>query len=314
MLPRGQNLPVFWVKVKPEIKLFLSGMKPKFHKVYIGSMAVIIIAALIYLGYSGFTYYHTSLEERFYHPDHDHLKPSGILGHGLGIFGSLAMLIGVSGYMMRKRMRSMARLGKLKHWLEFHIFLCILGPVLVLFHTSFKFGGLVSISFWSMVAVFLSGIIGRFIYIQIPRSIEGRELSLNEIRGMKSDIGLILKNRYSLLQDDIETILQSARITEDPGHFDPGGRYFRKYREDRSKIRRLKVELKKHSLSRIQRSSIVKLVKNEISINRRIERLQTMQNLFKYWHVAHLPFAHLMLIIMLVHVGVTIVFGYQWIF
>ncbi|MBN1199798.1 MAG: hypothetical protein JXA23_10635 [Bacteroidales bacterium] len=38
----------------------------------------------------------------------------------------------------------------------------------MLFHTSFKFGGLVAISFWSMAAVFFSGIIGRFIYIRIP--------------------------------------------------------------------------------------------------------------------------------------------------
>ena len=298
----------------PGNKIIFVFMTPKMHKVYIGSMALIVIAALVYLGYSGFTYYSTSLEERFYHPDYDLLKPSGILGHGLGIFGSLSMLIGVSVYMMRKRMRSMARMGKLKHWLEFHIFLCILGPVLVLFHTSFKFGGLVSISFWSMVAVFLSGIIGRFIYIQIPRSIEGRELSLNEIRDMKSDISIILKTKYSLDQDSIETILESTRITGDPNHFYPIVQYFRKYREDRLKVRLIKVGLKKSKLSRIQRSSVIKLVKNEISINRRIDRLQTMQNLFKYWHVAHLPFALLMLIIMVIHVAVTIVFGYRWIF
>ena len=88
--------------------------------------------------------------------------------------------------MARKRYRILSRIGLLKHWLEFHIFLCTLGPILVLFHTAFKFGGLVAISFWSMVAVFLSGIIGRFIYLQIPRTIEGRELSLNEVRDMKT--------------------------------------------------------------------------------------------------------------------------------
>jgi len=289
-------------------------MNPKAHKVYIGFMASIIIAALVYLVYKGFTYYNTSLEERFYHPAYDLLKPSGIWGHGLGILGSLSMLIGVSVYMMRKRMRSMARMGLLKHWLEFHIFLCILGPILVLFHTSFKFGGLVSISFWSMVAVFLSGIIGRFIYIQIPRSIEGRELSLNEIRDMKSDISIVLKNKFSLDQDSIETILESTRITGAPNHFKPIVHYFRKNREERSKVRRIRAALKKSKLTRIQRSSVIKLVKNEISINRRIDRLQTMQNLFKYWHVAHLPFALLMLIIMVIHVAVTIVFGYKWIF
>ena len=289
-------------------------MKPKVHRVYIGSMVLIIIAALVYLVYSGISYYQTSLEERFYHPDHDLLKPSGIWGHGLGIFGSLAVLIGVSTYMMRKRMRSMGRMGKLKNWLEFHIFLCILGPLLILFHTAFKFGGLVAISFWSMVAVFLSGVVGRFIYIQIPRSIEGRELSLNEIRGMKSDLSTVLKTAYPLHQEIIETILESTRITENPSHFYSITHYFRKNREDRSKVRRIRAALRKNKLTRTQRSGIIKLVKNEIFINRRIDRLQTMQNLFKYWHVAHFPFALLMLIIMAVHVAVTIVFGYRWIF
>lgn len=297
-----------------QISLYLFPMKPKVHRVYIGSMALIIIAALIYLIFDGFTYYNTPLEERFYHPDHDLLKPSGIMGHGVGILGSLAIVIGISVYMMRKRLRSMVRMGRLKHWLEFHIFLCILGPVLILFHTSFKFGGLVSISFWSMVAVFLSGFIGRFIYLQIPRSMEGRELSLNEIRGMKSDLRTVLETAYPLHQDIIETMLESTRITETPSHFNSSTKYFRNYREYRLKVRRIRLTLKKNKLSRVQRSGIIKLVKNEISINRKLERLQIMQNLFKYWHVVHMPFALIMLIIMVVHVAVTVVFGYRWIF
>ena len=92
----------------------------------------------------------------------------------------------------------MSRMGLVKHWLEFHIFLCTLGPILILFHTAFKFGGLVAISFWSMVAVFLSGIAGRFIYLQIPRSIEGRELDLNEVRAMKTNLTENLRNTSSL--------------------------------------------------------------------------------------------------------------------
>ncbi|MEI6050068.1 MAG: hypothetical protein WCS03_14290 [Bacteroidota bacterium] len=59
---------------------------------------------------------------------------------------------------------------------------------------------------------------------------------------------------------------------------------------------------------------IVELVIDDINLNSKIERLDTMQNLFKYWHVAHFPFALVMLIIMIIHVGVTIVFGYRWIF
>ncbi len=211
------------------------------HRIFLSILVAIVFCSLIFLINKGMTYYGLNLEDRVYHPDHDVLKPSGLLGHGLGIVGTLAIIIGVSSYMARKRYRFLSRIGILKHWLEFHIFLCTLGPILILFHTAYKFGGLVAISFWSMVAVFLSGIIGRFIYLQIPRSIEGRELSLNEVRGMKSD------------EDDI-------------------------------------------------------------MLNRRIERLKTMQNLFKYWHVVHSPFALVMLIIMVIHVSVTLLFGYRWIF
>jgi hypothetical protein len=49
-------------------------------------------------------------------------------------------------------------------------------------------------------------------------------------------------------------------------------------------------------------------------MKQKIERLQLMQKLFNYWHVIHLPFAIVMLVIMLVHVGITLAFGYRWIF
>ena len=152
------------------------------------------------------------------------------------------------------------------------------------------------------MAVFLSGIIGRFIYIQIPRTIEGRELSLNEIRNMKSDLSSMLQTEYSLDETLIETILESTRKSIDPDHFNP------------VRIRRIKSLLKQSKLSRIERSGVLGLVKNEITLNRRIERLHMMQKLFNYWHVVHLPFALIMLIIMVIHIAVTVVFGYKWIF
>jgi len=273
-------------------------MKPAAHRLYIGTMAVIVVAVTAWLAYRGSSYYATSLEERFYHNDYDLLKPNGLLGHGIGILGSLMMIIGVSIYMLRKRLRLMARWGQIRHWLEFHIFLCVLGPLLVLFHTSFKIGGLVAVSFWSMVAVVASGVAGRFIYIRIPRTIEGREMSLGEIRNMKRDLNEALASMRGL---DKESLGEIVAATEE--HY-----------RSRSGIRLTRRTLKKNRVSRSDRSRVMKLVRREISLNRRIDRLQLMQNLFKYWHVAHLPFALIMLVIMLVHVGTSIVFGYTWIF
>ena len=284
------------------------------HRIYIFSLALMVLIVLIFLVYRGSSYYRTSLEERFYHADHAAFKPSGIWGHGLGIIGSLFLIIGVSTYMIRKRWRRISRLGILKHWLEFHIFLCTLGPVMVLFHTSFKFGGLVAISFWSMVAVFLSGIIGRFIYIQIPRTIEGRELSLNEILGIKGDLGALLKVTYDLDEESHRIILESAGREPDPQKKKDFAGFFTKYFEDSRKLKKIRSVLKKNVSSREERRRLIELVKHEISLNRKIDRLVTMKNLFRYWHVVHLPFALIMLVIMIIHVAVTIAFGYQWIF
>jgi len=138
------------------------------HSLYIGFFVVVTISAVALISFEGYSYYNTPLNERFFSSEHPVLRPSGQLGHGFGIIGSMMMVAGVLIYMLRKRVKSFMRIGLLKHWLELHIFLCTLGPILVLFHTAFKFGGIVSVSFWSMVIVFLSGIVGRFIYVRIP--------------------------------------------------------------------------------------------------------------------------------------------------
>jgi len=288
-------------------------MSKSAHRIYIGVFVLLVLLTLVYLFYAGASYYSTPKVERFYHPDHATLKPSGPVGHGLGIVGTLLIIIGVSSYMIRKRSKRLRSVGVLKHWLEFHIFLCAIGPVMVLFHTAFKFGGIVSISFWSMVAVVASGIIGRFIYIQIPRTIEGRELSLGEVREMRVNIGNVLKSKYNLSEAGYQAIMDTTQKS-DHSKSKGFGDFIRKTFYDAKTIRSVKAVIRQQGLTRVQAKQILQLVKNEMTLNNRIERLLTMQKLFRYWHVAHLPFAIIMLVIMVVHVGVTLAFGYRWIF
>jgi len=245
-----------------------------------------VLAAFIVLGYIGFSFYNLPLEERYFHADYALLKPSGLLGHGLGILGTLLLLIGVFSYVLRKRVKTFSRVGVLKYWLEFHIFLCALGPVLILYHTSFKFGGIVSVSFWSLMIVVASGIIGRFIYLQIPHTIEGRELSLQEVQEMKTELNKALKIKYNIDISEIKT----------------------------GKFSEIKPELKAKNLSLSEYKEVKRLINSQIKLVKRIGRLDMMQNIFKYWHVAHLPFALIMLVIMVIHVGVVLTFGYKWIF
>ena len=289
-------------------------MSPFVHRIYRTALASIVVAAIVFLLYKGLPYYLTPAEERFYHPDHAWFKPSGPFGHGLGIVGTLLIVIGVFGYIIRKRNKSLARVGRLKYWLEFHIFLCSLGPVMILFHTAFKFGGIVSIAFWSMVAVVASGIIGRFIYVQIPRTIEGRELSLAELKEMKGDAQQMLKSSYGLNEADYQSLLDAAKPAQRQASSNFLAGMVSKYFEDKRTVGGIKKMLRANGISKDSVRKIARLVSGELSLNNRIERLQMMRKLFKYWHVIHLPFALIMLFIVVIHVAVTLVFGYRWIF
>ena len=213
------------------------------HAIYIGLFFVIITLTLVLLILEGSSYYRIGLEGRFYHPDNNILKSSGIVGHALGIAGTFFILFGIVTYMLKKRMKIFQRLGLLKHWLEFHIFLCTLGTILIVFHSAFKFAGVAAVSFWSMIIVFMSGIAGRFIYIQIPRNSEGIPFEEKELADLK-----------------IEALSEKNAVL------------LRKY-----------------------------------------ERAVRMKELFRYWHILHLPFAIIMFLFMLVHVAVTILLGYKWI-
>jgi hypothetical protein len=291
-------------------------MNKTLHKIYVGSFFVVGAVVMVLLAINGYDYYSTPLEERFFNYQHTSLKPSGDWGHGFGIIGTMMMILGVSIYMIRKRVKWFFNFGYLKHWLELHIFLCTVGPVLVLYHTAFKFGGIVSVSFWSMVLVVLSGVIGRFIYVQIPRTIQGQEMGINAINDLREN----LASKVTKAIDFDQKTLDEFKVITSP----------ERYREfsiikallflpnDFFKIRRIlrkiKRDLKIAGLPKIVRKDIIKSANFEIVLTRRIGLLRTFHKLFRYWHIAHLPFAITMFVIMLVHVGVTLIFGYKWIF
>lgn len=289
-------------------------MSKYIHQIYLFMLVSVTVVVFAVLGIYGADYYATGIAERHFHKMNELLKPSGYIGHGIGVAGSFFMIAGVFGYMARKRFRRLSRLGVLRNWLEFHIFLCTLGPILVLYHTSFKFGGIVAVSFWSMVAVVISGVIGRFIYLQIPRTIQGREISLGELSGMEEDLFLQLKDKY---QVDYGIIAQMNTALSNASNRVKRNiliSIYRRFVFEKKLIRTIRKELKKQKLPGREYRKVVRLFKSKLVLNRRIAWLSTMQNLLRYWHVAHLPFALIMLVIMIVHVIIAVLFGYKWIF
>lgn len=100
---------------------------------------------------------------------------SELFGHGMGIVGFILMLMTETLYSLRKRSRSV-RWGKMSTWLQMHIFMGLVGPYMVLLHTSWKFNGLAGVTTLLTVVIVISGFIGRYIFTRIPRTLDGLEI------------------------------------------------------------------------------------------------------------------------------------------
>lgn len=283
-------------------KVFTSG-------VGLGIVASIAAAFSILFVLGGFEYYTTPLRVRGYSEMHRLLRPSGPIGQTLGVIGGVLMLMPFA-YMLRKRLPLLRSVGSLKTWLEIHLFCGIFGPVLVTFHTSFKFNGIVSAAYWSMVTVVLSGFVGRYLYVRIPRSIRGAEMPRAE-----------LDRRAETLRERIADTVNSPAIAERLRLFEraavPASSAELSLLDAMfgeltlgARVRTLQKELAATGVPGDLRSEVVALTLERSLLLRRIAYLERTRKLFDLWHVFHLPLVYFQLIIVLVHVAVTVYLGY----
>jgi len=193
-----------------------------------------------------------------------------------------------------------------------------MGPLFITLHSAFKFHGIVSVSYYSMMAVMISGFLGRYIYMQIPRDAKGTELSKKAIEEQIESLGELLTSEYEVGPELLALLnQQAAGLTR----VERRGaarllfifasdllRPFRAVRLRRS-IRTLHPQLPPKAIH-----EIVRLAGKRSTLMRRRAVLDTVCAIFHYWHVIHKPFAWVMIFIMLVHVSVVVAMGYHWIF
>jgi hypothetical protein len=125
---------------------------------------------------------------------------SELFGHTIGIIGFILMLMTETFYSLRKRVR-FAAWGKLSSWLKFHIFMGLVGPYMVLLHTSWKFNGLAGATTLLTIIIVVSGFIGRYIFTRIPRTLDGLEiegtLSQEALKARASTHGIVAHRSHS---------------------------------------------------------------------------------------------------------------------
>lgn len=285
-------------------------MKGRSDRVHAAVLAVFSLAVAGLVGWTvwqGWDYFTTDLAARPHHPDFREFRAAGRVGHGLGILGS-AMILLLLLYSLRKRARWLQRAGELRIWLRYHIFLGIAGPVLITLHTAFKVDGLVSISYWSMVAVALSGFFGRYLYQQLPRNVLGETLDVAEVEARNEALLVELSTTHGL-SDRGAAILEDIAVRRLEHRAAPVALFMLPFLNGML-VRQLQRWAPRHVDG--DRAAAVGLAKDWVLQTRRLRLFDLIRDLFHYWHVFHKPFAIIMIVVMVVHVVVAVMLGYTW--
>jgi len=277
----------------------------------LAALATLAVVLVMLVGLGGWAYYRIPLAQRGYSPTHKVLGPSGTAGLALGVSGSALMLV-MQAYSLRKKWKRIGGWGKLPRWLEFHIFCGILGPVLITFHTSFKFNGIVSVAYWSMLLVVASGFVGRYLFVRIPKSIRGQELTYAEVEQQAVEL------RASLLQAALSPALLTRVDAFESRVIPPKGSTPR-WRDIvlgdlrlRWELMRLRREIRHAGVAPAQLHRVIDLIADRAVLLRRLTYLKKTKKLFEMWHVFHRPLAYVMLLIVIIHVATVTYLGYAF--
>jgi hypothetical protein len=283
-----------------------------------GAAFLLVISIAIY----GSSYYLLSLDQRPFSDKHELLRPGGSIGLKLGVLGTGLFFI-IFLYAFRKIIPWLGRVGTTTHWMDFHIIAGVTAPIVIAFHASFKFQGIAGIAFWIMICVALSGIIGRYLYAQIPRSLNAAEVSLNELQLSEQELseGLLGQSIYS--EEQLNRILHmppAAHIQRIGPLLAIGEmialdvqRPFQVAGLRRASSgfgRKLFSAGGLLSSGNAEVEHVVRLVRQKASLSKRVVFLDQSQRVFHLWHVIHRPFSYAFAVLAVIHIVVVMGLGF----
>lgn len=258
----------------------------------------------------GWSYYNLPLQERPFNEAYNRFKPGGTVGLDLGVWGTVLMAFGVLTYSVRKRVRRFNNVGRLRNWLSFHIFLCTLGAAMVLLHTSFKLGGLIAISLISMLVVVASGITGRFLYVRVPKTINGQMQSLKAVQAERTLLLEEIQSTTGLSHEQMAALFPPSEPLQIKGFFDAAATALKYEFSMRKRRRQLTRNAREAGMEPALEDAFNKLVRHQMRLEKYIVMLTPFQRLFRHWLTLHIPLTIVMAIIVVLHIGVAIAFGY----
>jgi hypothetical protein len=291
------------------------------HRLLLALLICSVSALVIFLIATGHSYYPLGVEDRPLSPLHQQLRSSGTIGLRLGIL-SVSMFGILFLYPIRKRRRWLARIGSTRRWLNFHVFFGIATPIVVTFHTSFKWHGVAGLAYWTMIAVALSGFIGRYLYAKIPRSRNSVELTVADLEAQMVQLTTSLRDQQLFDPEELEPLLRAPSVREvqsmslvqalwmmlvlDIARPFRVGRLRRRLQSPAERISTLGGLLASRTAGV---EAILAIASRQSRLRAGAAFLDRTARIFHLWHVVHRPFSISFVALIAVHIGVAVSVG-----
>ena len=222
-------------------------------------------------------------------------EPSGPLSVWLG-WGGLGSMIVMLIYSVARRSRMFRQWARLSYWLHLHIFLGVQGTVMVIFHSWPMFtreGGAFLLNpgvlnFIAVMVVFVSGLVGRYLYSLLPRQIGGEQMAAREVEAELSAMEAPLPEAVVELWSKL-----------------PPPRTFANLMNAKRATRAALKTLASLDLDEEVRA----LAHRRVLLERRKVQLTMAQRIFRNWIILHRPIAALMYVLSFVHVALAYMFS-----
>ena len=296
--------------------------KERGHRIRLYGLYILAFATNLAIFIYGFDYYKLSSLDRPFSPKHHMLRPSGPIGLYLGFMG-VALFIGIFLYPIRKHWAWLGQIGSTRHWLDIHVLMGLTAPFIIAFHSTLKFKGIAGMAFWIMFAVSASGVVGRYLYAQIPRKVTTAELSMKELQDLQDSLSQQLAAQRLLPEADLRALLRmpdANRVRRLPIFI------ALPYMMILDVVRVLRVaRLRRHALGfggffqtlggflptrHRELEKAIHAAAEEAALSKRVLFLSRSQKVFHLWHVVHKPFSYAFAVLALLHIGLQFVLGY----
>jgi len=238
-------------------------------------------------------------------------------GYWLGVAGGVSMVL-LFAYPLRKRWRVTYNWGASKHWFVAHMVLGILGPWLILLHSTLRIGSTnAAVALFSMVIVALSGVIGRFLYVRLHADLRGEKASLHSLRdaiGAQHRAAGTQLASMPQVQAALQAFEQHALDVSPGQNARHLWRLFALPLQRQRLVRSCKADIQQSiilatrrekwskSLAMARYRSSCRQVEDYALSVQRAAQFQTFERLFSLWHVAHVPFVWIMVLCAVFHV------------